>query len=255
MRKKLVIKGKPIRRAERHSGFTSGLFWHFTGGPKIDASKMYDREDFLKKSRKSNSEATSILLDILSTTKLKATCKESLFPGTPVDLKTEPFCCVTDIPFRRLHLHGAYYGNVAIGFRSDPIYELFYPIRYDNSSDDAFESVLQTILELEEEMEKKECASIQEHINDLITEVLFNTGLCKRTTFSTDFNKSFYYEREWRCFDDFEFKPEDIGVLIVSDRKIKGKDESFYDRVIDSDLYKADYSHVPVIPWRLIREL
>ena len=80
-------------------------------------------------------------------------------------------------------------------------------------------------------------------------------SLCKRTTFDTDFNNSFYYEREWRCFDDFEFEPKDVGALIVPDTKrLKGK-KSFYDKIITSKIYRTEYHQIPVIPWKLMIEL
>jgi len=254
-KKKSIIRGIKIRRGEKYSGFTSSLFWHFTGGPIINIGDIKDRENLEGIKRRTTSEATKIILEILKTKKLLATAEEYLFPNQDEKFKTLPFCCLTDIPFKRLHLHGEYYGRVAIGFKHEKIYENFYPIRYDNTSDREFNKVHRTIDQLNKRAKDLKSNVIKKHIDDLIGEVLLNLCLCKRTTFDPDFNRSFYYEREWRCFEDFEFEPSDVGALIVPDtRLVKGK-ESFYDTVITSKVYVTKYNKVPVIPWRLIMEL
>jgi hypothetical protein len=92
-------------------------------------------------------------------------------------------------------------------------------------------------------------------VENLIKELKFNLSLCKRTSFDTDFNGSFYYEREWRCFDDFNFKKKDVGALIVPDNKVKDEPQSPQELVLNSNVYRDKYLHAPVIPWRLIEEL
>ena len=169
-------------------------------------------------------EEHEILLEILKTKKLIASAEEYLFPKQDDVFKTLPFCCVTDIPFKRLHLHGEYYGRVAIGFKHEEIYDNFYPIRYDNTSDHEFNEIRRTIIQLYKIDDELKRTKIKQYIDNLIGEVLFDLSLRKRTTFDPDFNRSFYYEREWRCFEDFEFAPNDVGALIVPDtRTVRGK--------------------------------
>ncbi len=255
-KKRRIIAGRRIRPAEQYSGFTSGLFWHFTGGPSTGVKEIHIREDFYRKRLKPTGEASRIMLKVLESGVLKATCEEYVFPIKDEDFKTDPFCCVTDIPFARLHLHGEYYGKVAIGFKSEPIYDDFYPIRYDNSHDDIYRSLYQSINGIKALRSKIEYPPTQRYINELIAEIRFNMSLCKRTTFDSDFNKSFYYEREWRCFEDFEFSPNDVGALLVPRTRVVGsKKPPFLEQVINSKVYKTGYRHVPVIPWEMIREL
>lgn len=254
-KKKTIIRGVKIKRGEKYAGFTSGLFWHFTGGPIINIGEIKKREEVQGEKRKTTSEATKILLEILKSKTLKATSEEHLFPNKDESFKTLPFCCVTDIPFKRLHLHSQYYGRVTIGFKPEEIYDNFYPIRYDNTSDREFNKVHRTIVRFNERADKLRSNVTKQLIDDLIAEILFDLSLCKRTTFDTDFNKSFYYEREWRCFEDFEFEPKDVGAIIVPDTKRLNGKESFYDNVITSKVYTTEYNQVPVIPWKLIMEL
>jgi len=254
-KKKTIIRGVKIQQGEKYAGFTSGLFWHFTGGPITNIGEIKERENIQGKKRKTTYEATKILLKILESKTLKATSEEYLFPNKDESFKTLPFCCVTDIPFKRLHLHGQYYGRVAIGFKPEEIYDNFYPIRYDNTSDHEYNKIYRTIVKLYERAERLRNNVTKQLIDDLIAETLLDLSLCKRTTFDIDFNKSFYYEREWRCFENFEFEPKDVGAMIVPDTKRLTGKESFYDEVITSKVYSAEYNKVPVIPWKLIMEL
>jgi hypothetical protein len=93
MRRKARIRGVRIRRGEKFSGFTSGLFWHFTGGPIIDISEIKERDELEGKKRRTTYEATKILLEILKSKTLKATSEEYLFPNKDENFKTTPFCC------------------------------------------------------------------------------------------------------------------------------------------------------------------
>jgi len=254
-KKKTIIRGVKIKPGEKYAGFTSGLFWHFTGGAISSIGAIKEREKVQGEKRKTTSGATTILLKILKSKKLKATSEEYLFPNKDEKYKTLSFCCVTDIPFKRLHLHGQYYGKVAIGFKHKNIYDEFYPIRYDNSSNSSFNEIHRTIVRLNERADKLRSNVTKQLIDDLLGEILFDLSLCKRTTFDTDFNKSFYYEREWRCFDDFEFEPKDVGALIVPDTKRPKGKKSFYDKIITSKVYMTEYNKVPVIPWKLMMEL
>ena len=89
---------------QKYAGFTSGLFWHFTGGPIVNIGEIKEREKVQGKKRKTTSEATKILLKILKSKTLKATPEEHLFPNKDKNFKTLPFCCVTDIPLKIQYL-------------------------------------------------------------------------------------------------------------------------------------------------------
>jgi len=77
--------------------YFSSIYWHFTGSPDVDWSKIREPKE-IEGQYKSSVEAVNILKEILSSHKLIATSEEKILNN----LKTESFSCVCDIPFKDL---------------------------------------------------------------------------------------------------------------------------------------------------------
>ncbi len=76
--------------------YFSNIYWHFTGSPdNVNWSDCKKPKDILKYGKpKDEVKAFDIAIKILSSQVLKATCIENI----SAKIKTEKFCCVTDIP-------------------------------------------------------------------------------------------------------------------------------------------------------------
>jgi len=219
--------------------YNSKIFWHFTGGPVLPNVETTPKspKEALKHGLKDLKEAYNNLELIIKSKYLKASCNESIFGNR----KTSPFCCVTDIPLVYLHQHQQYYGDVAIGFKSDMIYRDFNPVLYLNVKE-LYEviSEVDTGVEkwTEEEVEKYGLLNVANpptknedgtyNVAFVKTRYVdtdrpydqFLLNLIKPTKFSDDAGESFYQEREWRALDNFHFEYKDIAAIIVPESHI-----------------------------------
>jgi len=127
--------------------YNSKIFWHFTGGPVLPKDKNNPKspKEALNHGLKDLEKAYQNLELIIDSKYLKASSEESIFGNR----KTSPFCCVTDIPLSYLNLHQEYYGDVAIGFKSDKIYPDFNPVLYLNVKE-----LYEVIYEVDEGVER-----------------------------------------------------------------------------------------------------
>jgi hypothetical protein len=215
---------------------SSRIFWHFVGSPeKIDWSTVQKPKDITSKSGpKPNKKSWEILKAILESKKLVATCNEKLYGYR----KTDKFCCVTDLQMKNLLSHREYYGNVAIGFRSENIYSNFTPVLYT-----PIKNFLTHAIETREEFEEWTLSELKsmgmdEEIalrsgyektvdgkfrgSSLIIDYAKNSPLekyvlnfVKGTKFSDEPGESFYQEKEWRKINDFNFENYDIAAVII----------------------------------------
>jgi len=164
--------------------YYSNVYWHFTGGPKVDWSTIMMPKE-IKNKAKPCIEAVDILKKILTSKKLIAGCTERINK----ELSTEKFCCVCDIPFKDLIYHAEYYGKVAIGFSATSIHRKFNPVLY---MDRGFHSSFYS-------------GNLKQFI--------------KLTRFSENPEETFYREREWRSIEgDFYFIQSDIEAIIVPEQ-------------------------------------
>jgi Putative abortive phage resistance protein AbiGi, antitoxin len=209
--------------------YYSNIYWHFTGSPKgIDWTQINSpREIRQQGTPKTDAESIEIAKEIFKSRTLKAMCIERIAE----DLKTQPFCCVTDIPIQNLQEHCQYYGNVAIGFDHKIIHKIFNPVFYVPRS--RFKSKLDTITKPNEvnygilgswrynkdgsqEMVRTPFVnaflSLQTDTRELGS-YIFN--YFKITNFSNDPDETFYREREWRKLSDFHFEYSDIAAIIT----------------------------------------
>src|SRR5690625_3944911 len=92
--------------------YYSNVYWHFTGGPKVDWETISSPKDLSNQPTKTQQESFDILKSILSSQKLIGNSTERVSTTE----STGKFCCVCDIPLKYLDNHKKYYGDVAIGF-------------------------------------------------------------------------------------------------------------------------------------------
>ncbi|KAA9002410.1 hypothetical protein F4V43_13405 [Paenibacillus spiritus] len=173
--------------------YYSNIYWHFTGSPQVDWHLVERPLDIVKlRPPLDDREAAQILLRILGTRKLIASCTELLYG----EKETAPFCSVTDVPFKDLPGHSQYYGRVAIGFRAPVIHESFMPVMYISRSNREFAGRM---------------AASADH---------FLMNFVKMTDYAVRDAESFYREREWRHLGDFRFGPGDVAAVIVPGDRI-----------------------------------
>lgn len=196
--------------------YYSRIYWHFTGSPKGGKPGALSPEELLKSSKpKSEAESIDILLAILESQVLEASSKEKVG-----DYETKAFCSTTDIPFKDLIDHSAYYGKAAIGFKAEAIHDIFLPICY---------------------------VSVGHSLEDgLLKEGHPLLDFIKLTDFHPDEGHTFYREREWRKVGDYQFKRDEVAAIVVPDQAVK-KVHTF----LDERGYPGDIS---VLSWRLIEE-
>jgi hypothetical protein len=224
--------------------FYSNIYWHFTGGPvSRDGSIVWHRFRCLQEVKentqlRSPSEAMENLKNILNMKMLKATCTELISDN----LETEPFCCVSDIPLEDLTFHRNYYGDYAIGFNSRKIHEHFHPVLY-------FEPHITKIIKKTKtnDMDDKHIETESKLLNILgIHKGNPLVNFLKLTHFDSDYEDSFYGEREWRCLDDYEFNAADVEAVIVPKEEVND---------IHHYLMNEGYQNISVLSWDLIENI
>jgi len=215
--------------------YYSNLYWHFTGSPTgIDWHRVSKPADIIAQGEpKPAATAFDIAVKILDSGTLRGSCTERITDG----LKTDRFCCVTDIPLKDLPSHAPYYGRVAIGFRAAAIHESFVPVLYvpvrvlpgvlvPGKVDPRLLSQLGDALEDDSPgwayvygqqllMEARLQAAPTRAVDASQVAATFAKNLLKITQFSTDPGGSFYPEREWRHVGDFHFEPSAVAALVV----------------------------------------
>lgn len=206
--------------------YYSGIYWHFTGSPDgIQWHLVRRPKHILQQGRpKPPDKAVRILKDILASRKLLATCKETVAGY----LETEKFCCTCDIPLKDLPGHRPYYGDAAIGFRAEAIYDAcFNPVLYTNAAN--LIGVLGDLeadedYALDENTTFHEDDSLETLLLHLFGRVSLKLGplvpYLKITEFDTDEAETLYREREWRHLGDFEFLPDDVAAVLVPEAYI-----------------------------------
>jgi len=219
------------------NNYNSNIYWHFTGSPDgVDwAALTMPKEIIKEKKPKSTEKAWCRLAQILASKKLLATAQEKLYGFRA----TEKFCCVTDIPMNNLHKHKEFYGDVAVGFRSEAIHREFNPVLYIPKvgiikaaivTEEGVETWTRSQMEAEgidrETAKRSRCipnddesefsmpyARVGYKENTKLEKHLLN--YLKFTKHSCEPGESFYQEREWRCIGDFWFEYSDIAAIIV----------------------------------------
>ena len=196
--------------------FSSEILWHFTGRAQV----------------KDNDAAFKVLISILETGLKRSDIKSEFIYFEPKINNMEtlagyPVCCLADIPLKDLHVHAERYGITALGFHKTKVIENhFIPVMYVNQYSAAF----RRFVELRDKIEAHIDQNAQEIFPEL-SEMLYllgsfvKSGDLKANPIA-DANwdnlqvNNFYYEREWRSIYDWDFKSEDLAVIILPDEKI-----------------------------------
>jgi len=247
--------------------YYSNIYWHFTGSPRgVDWGVSKKPKDILLQGKpRPPEEALHTLFSILESRELLATCNERISEK----LRTQKFCCVTDIPLMDLELHSRYYGKVALGFNCSRIHMDFNPVLYFPSRNfprryhmpeggrelivNDYDDIDINDFNIEQLPDGKFKLTLKgpqlllfasEIKSDSIDRYFANH--LKVTTFSPQVGESFYQEREWRHVGDFFFLGNSVEAVIVP-RRLRKKAQEFM-------LSSKDYTHVSVLTWEFLRQ-
>ncbi len=240
----------------------SGIYWHFTGSPKeIDWGAIRRPADILRHGQpRTDDDAVDILLKILESQKLLATCSERITDT----IKTDPFCCVTDIPLKDLPTHAPYYGRVAIGFSAQRIHQSFAPVLYLPEENfpikqRLFEPDAWCAAESEQWYQQGDMAAAQ-YWDEMATHYGKETrvvdepalngyfkNFIKVTAFSLDAEHTFYREREWRHVGDFCFTPSEVEAVIAP-RKQGARIREW----INADNRYTNHGELSLVTWEFL---
>jgi len=242
--------------------YFSNIYWHFTGSPKnVDWSLARCPKDIIKQGPVlDDSEAANTLCLIIESSILRATCTEKIFEEN----KTDPFCCVTDIPLKDLPSHSPYYGKVAIGFKAEAIHQRFVPVLYIPEQNlPAIEKMVpnQQLVGLannflgnsggfQEQQGMKLLGLASRNkvpVKKVDTAAIggFYSNYVKITNFDSDPENSYYREREWRGIGDFNFTHSDIEAVVAPSSVLKK---------IRETLQQLGINDVNVISWEFIEQ-
>ncbi|WP_138414677.1 abortive infection system antitoxin AbiGi family protein [Aquibacillus sediminis] len=225
--------------------YYSNIYWHFTGGPvSIGRDIIWHHYRCLKDVKnnttlKQPQQAMENLQSIISSKVLKATCTEKISES----IETEMFCSVCDIPLNDLVYHRQYYGDYAIGFNADIIHKHFHPVLY---IDPYYASLNRPEIRsrLSETDGDRNKPMLWELIGIKKENPLLN--FLKITSFASNYEQSFYGEREWRCLQDFAFNPSEVEAIIVPKQEVQA---------INYHLRASGYQNISVLSWDLIENV
>lgn len=200
--------------AQLKQRFTSEVLWHFVGRNKDEATSY----NFL----------LSIMQSGFNVGKKNEEFK--FWDGKAskwVTLWGHPVSCLADIPLKDLHIHAERYGRFAIGFHKESVINNhFNPVLYINQYSFLFHRFIELRNEVEAYLDKMD-KSMSDKFQDLL---LLLGSIAKAGDLKADpvndpnrdelQANNFYYEREWRSICSWDFKKEDVAVVILPDEYI-----------------------------------
>ena len=229
--------------AQLKQRFTSEVLWHFAGRRKTDEEQYYSLLSILKNGLKVGEKNEEFkFIDP----------KNKKF----VSLWGYPVSCLADIPLKDLLIHAERYGKYAIGFHKESaIDHEFMPVLYVNQ----FSGFFRRFIELRNEIEnylKTADVEISNKFEELLLLLgsIAKSGNLKANPIN-DINwddmqvNNFYYEREWRSLRDWDFRKNDVAIIILPDERI----ENFTKLRNQHDL-RIDES-IPVLSFSMIHSL
>ncbi|SET77463.1 Putative abortive phage resistance protein AbiGi, antitoxin [Salinibacillus kushneri] len=226
--------------------FYSNIYWHFTGGPvSKDGSKVWHHYRCLREVKENTTlrhpeKAMENLKNIIQSKVLQATTTEKVLEA----VETDEFCCVCDIPLKDLMFHRQYYGDYAVGFNAKKIHDNFHPVLY-------FEPYPTKMIKIKpKQTQQLKTEGDENQINFLellgINQSNPLVNFLKLTHFDSDYDDSFYGEREWRCLDDFHFTRRDVEAVIVPKDHVND---------IGEFLNGEGFRNISVLSWDLIENI
>jgi len=188
------------------------------------------------------------------------TKKIEIRTNIPVTVKSKPVCCVADIPLQHLAYHSNRYGKIAIGFHRESIVKAgFNPVIYTLEDTSLLNAIYQGYYSVDDVLTdeaESEVESVQGQIDRLIEdhdldddidtsdissalsyiesghskiESSFENLMAYIKTFDTSEFESIYCEREWRSTKSYNFKLEDIALIILPRKQSK---TNFYQKFL-----------------------
>lgn len=219
--------------------FASEVLWHFVSREKSDE------------------DSYQILLSILKTGLKVGPQKEQFKIYNQKTKKVEildgyPVTCLADIPLKDLHIHAERYGSFAIGFhKASAILNGFNPMLYVNQYSSVFQEFIKFIEEVDQDIQQSpETYQKYGRLRNLLGSIAKSGDLMASPQADPQLDhlqmNNFYYEREWRSLASWDFKSEDVALILLPEEKMK----SFVGDRKNSGLKVSETT--PVLPFNLI---
>lgn len=219
--------------------FASEVLWHFVSREKSDE------------------DSYQILLSVLRTGLKVGPQKEQFKVFNQKTKKVEaldgyPVTCLADIPLKDLHIHAERYGSFAIGFhKASAILNGFNPVLYVNQYSSVFHKFMEFVEEIDQDIEKSpEIYKKYDRLRNLLGSIAKSGDLMMSPQADPKLDhlqmNNFYYEREWRSLASWEFKSDDVALILLPEGKLS-------DFVSDRKNCELKVSETtPVLPFNLI---
>ena len=219
--------------------FASEVLWHFVSREKSDK------------------DSYEILLSVLKTGLKVGPQKEQFKVFNQKTQEVEvldgyPVACLADIPLKDLHIHAERYGSFAIGFhKASAILNGFNPVLYVNQYSSVFHKFMEFIGEIDQDIEKSpETYKKYDQLRNLLGTIAKSGDLMASPQADPKLDhlqmNNFYYEREWRSLASWDFKSEDVALILLPEEKLS----SFVSDRQDKNLKVSEIT--PVLPFNLI---
>ena len=193
--------------------FASEVLWHFVSREKSDE------------------DSYEILLSVLRTGLKVGPQKEQFKVFNQKTQKAEaldgyPVACLADIPLKDLHIHAERYGSFAIGFhKASAILNGFNPVLYVNQYSSVFHKFMEFVGEIDQDIEKSpEVYKKYDRLRNLLGSIAKSGDLMASPQADPKLDhlqmNNFYYEREWRSLASWDFKSEDVALILLPEEKL-----------------------------------
>lgn len=220
--------------------FASEVLWHFVSREKTD------------------DDSYEILLSVLKTGLKVGPQNEEVKFLNPKTKQVEILygyhvTCLADIPLKDLHIHAERYGSFAVGFhKASAILNGFNPVLYVNQYSSVFHRFLELIEEIDEGAKRfPEAYEKYARLRYLLGSIAKSGDLMASPQADPKLDhlqmNNFYYEREWRSLSDWDFKSEDVALILVPETKLGN---FIHDRSSQKGLRVSETT--PVLPFNLI---
>ena len=216
--------------------FASEVLWHFASREKSD------------------DDSYQILLSILKTGLKVGPQKEQFKVFNQKTQKVEaldgyPVACLADIPLKDLHIHAERYGSFAIGFhKASAILNGFNPVLYVNQYSSVFHKFMELLDEINQNIAKS--PETYNRLRNWLASIAKSGDLMASPQADPKLDhlqmNNFYYEREWRSLSGWDFKSEDVALILLPE----GKMSQFVQDRKSIGLRVSDIT--PVLPFNLI---
>ncbi len=197
------------------------------------------------------------------------------------ELSSNPVCCLADVPVMHLSYLSQRYGKFAIGFHRDAVLNngfnpVFYTLDnrkiirtfYEGLSElnnidasmisynvESIKNDISTLLldnEIDDDFDEYELNEINDDVDSIewdlssaerkIKEILSFIKTFDKSEFST-----IYCEREWRAVKTFNFRHEDVAMIVVPKGDQK---KQYFDDFINNEIKSIKLPRkIPIVPW------